>query len=149
MRPRKVQIACLILIFALATAVFCASTYVLLCFDVGSLRISRRNRLMLFMCMAGLSQQQRPQLRLASTTELVLPSNSSYSTAFSLEGTLSCHSWNIWIPLWPCKIVRADHPILQKRTRMRALVSVEERVGLALWRLATGNSYRSCGSQFG
>ena len=28
-------------------------------------------------------------------------------------------------------------------------VSVEERVGLVLWRLATGNSYRSCGLQFG
>ena len=26
---------------------------------------------------------------------------------------------------------------------------MEERVGLALWRLATGNSYRSCGLQFG
>ena len=32
---------------------------------------------------------------------------------------------------------------------MRAPISVEERVGLALWRLATGNSYRSCGLQFG
>lgn len=26
---------------------------------------------------------------------------------------------------------------------------MEETVGLALWRLATGNSYRSCGLQFG
>ena len=42
-----------------------------------------------------------------------------------------------------CDLVRAD---LQKQhTRMRVPVSVEERVGLALWRLATGNSYRSCG----
>ena len=39
---------------------------------------------------------------------------------------------------------------LQKQdTRFRVPVSVEERVGLALWRLATGNSYRSCGLQFG
>ena len=39
---------------------------------------------------------------------------------------------------------------LQKQQmRFRAPVSVEERVGLALWRLATGNSYRSCGLQFG
>ena len=46
-----------------------------------------------------------------------------------------------------CDLVRAD---LQKQhTRMRVPVSVEERVGLALWRLATGNSYRSCGLQFG
>jgi len=26
---------------------------------------------------------------------------------------------------------------------------MEERVGLPLWRLATGNGYRSCGLQFG
>ena len=32
---------------------------------------------------------------------------------------------------------------------MRAPVSVEERVGLALLQLATGNSFRSCGLQFG
>ena len=39
---------------------------------------------------------------------------------------------------------------LQKQhMRFRSPVSVEERVGLALWRLATGNSYRSCGLQFG
>ena len=39
---------------------------------------------------------------------------------------------------------------LQKQhTRFRVPVSVEERVGLALWRPATGNSYRSCGLQFG
>ena len=46
-----------------------------------------------------------------------------------------------------CDLVRVD---LQKQhTRFRSPVSVEERVGLALWRLATGNSYRSCGLQFG
>ena len=39
-----------------------------------------------------------------------------------------------------CDLVRVD---LQKQhTRFRSLVSVEERVGLAL---GTGNSYRSCG----
>ena len=46
-----------------------------------------------------------------------------------------------------CDLVRVN---LQKQhTRFRSPVSVEERVGLALWRLATGNSYRSCGLQFG
>ena len=46
-----------------------------------------------------------------------------------------------------CDLVRVK---LQKQhTRFRAPVSVEERVGVALWRLATGNSYRSCGLQFG
>ncbi|XP_078375865.1 uncharacterized protein LOC144659325 [Oculina patagonica] len=32
---------------------------------------------------------------------------------------------------------------------MRSPVSVEERVGLTLWRLATGGSFKSCGLQFG
>ena len=46
-----------------------------------------------------------------------------------------------------CDLVRVN---LQKQhTRFRSPVSMEERVGLALWRLATGNSYRSCGLQFG
>lgn len=46
-----------------------------------------------------------------------------------------------------CDLVRGD---LQKNaTRMRQPVTVEERVGLSLWRLATGNSYRTCGLQFG
>ena len=37
----------------------------------------------------------------------------------------------------------------KQQTRFRVPVSVVERVGLALWWLATGNSYRSCGLQFG
>ncbi|XP_078363994.1 uncharacterized protein LOC144648250 [Oculina patagonica] len=46
-----------------------------------------------------------------------------------------------------CDLVGGD---LQKQhTRMRSPVSVEERVGLALWRLATGDSFKSCGLQFG
>ena len=47
-----------------------------------------------------------------------------------------------------CDLVRVDQKKKQQ-TRKRAPISVEERVGLALWRLATGNSYRSCGLQFG
>ncbi|CAH3196879.1 unnamed protein product [Porites evermanni] len=46
-----------------------------------------------------------------------------------------------------CDLVRVN---LQKQhTRFRVPVSVEERVALALWPLVTGNSYRSCGLQFG
>ena len=45
-----------------------------------------------------------------------------------------------------CDLVRLN---LQKQhTRFRVPVSVEERVGLALWRLATGNSYGSYGLKF-
>ena len=46
-----------------------------------------------------------------------------------------------------CNLVRPDPQ--KQQTRMRAPVSVEERVGLALWQLATGNSFRSCGLRFG
>ena len=46
-----------------------------------------------------------------------------------------------------CDLVRVK--LQKQQTRFRVPVSVEERVGLALWRLATGNSYRSCGLQFG
>ena len=37
----------------------------------------------------------------------------------------------------------------KQHTRFRSPVSVEQRGYLALWRLATGNSYISCGLQFG
>ena len=37
----------------------------------------------------------------------------------------------------------------KQRTRMRAPVSVEKRLAVSLWRLATGDSYRSSGLQFG
>lgn len=41
-------------------------------------------------------------------------------------------------------------PDLQKQqTRMQTPVTVEEPVGMALWQLATGNSFRSCILQFG
>ena len=46
-----------------------------------------------------------------------------------------------------CDLVRVNSQ--KQHTRFRSPISVEERVGLALWRLATGNSYRSCGLQFG
>ena len=46
-----------------------------------------------------------------------------------------------------CDLVRRD---LQKQhTRMRSPVSVEARVAVALWRLATGDSFKCCGLQFG
>ena len=46
-----------------------------------------------------------------------------------------------------CRILRGD--LMKQETRMRKPVSVEKRVDVGLWRLSTGNSYRSCGLQFG
>ena len=46
-----------------------------------------------------------------------------------------------------CDLVRYD--MEKQQTRFRRTLSVEERVGCALWRLATGDSYQSCGLQFG
>ena len=46
-----------------------------------------------------------------------------------------------------CDLLRGD---LQKQhTRMRSPVSVEERVAVVLWKMATGDSFKSCGLQFG
>ena len=46
-----------------------------------------------------------------------------------------------------CDLVR--HDMEKQQTRFRRTLSAEERVGCALWILATGDSYRSCGLQFG
>ena len=46
-----------------------------------------------------------------------------------------------------CRIIRGD--LMKRETRMRKPVSVEKRVAVGVWRLSTGNSYRSCGLQFG
>ena len=46
-----------------------------------------------------------------------------------------------------CRILRGD--LTRQETRLRKPVSVEKRVAVGVWRLSTGNSYRSCGLQFG
>ena len=46
-----------------------------------------------------------------------------------------------------CDLLRGD--LQKQRTRMRSPVSVEVTVGVGLWRLATGDSFKSCGLQFG
>lgn len=46
-----------------------------------------------------------------------------------------------------CWILRGD--LMKQETRMRKPVSSEKRVAVGLWRLSTGNSYWSCGLQFG
>ena len=46
-----------------------------------------------------------------------------------------------------CRILRGD--LTRQATRLRKPVSVEKRVAVGVWRLSTGNSYRSCGLQFG
>ena len=44
-------------------------------------------------------------------------------------------------------IVRA--PLMRQTTVFREAISIEKRVGIALWKLITGNSYRSIGKTFG
>ena len=46
-----------------------------------------------------------------------------------------------------CQILRGD--LTRQEKRLRKPVSVEKRVAVGVWRLSTGNSYRSCGLQFG
>ena len=46
-----------------------------------------------------------------------------------------------------CNLVYND--MKKQETQMGKTYSVEDRVGCSLWRLATGDSYRSCASVFG
>ena len=46
-----------------------------------------------------------------------------------------------------CRIYRGD--LTRQETRLRKPVSVEKHVAVGVWRLSTGNSYRSCRLQFG
>ena len=46
-----------------------------------------------------------------------------------------------------CNVFRVD--LIKQDTRVRHPVSVEKRMAVGLWRLATGDMYRSCGLQFG
>ena len=100
------------------------------------------------MCMAGLSLQQRPQLRRRAW---VWPRPQNWFCLLIANPALQ-FLWKEHFRVthetfeYLCDLVRAD--LQKQQTRMRAPISVEERVGLALWRLVTGNSYRSCGLQF-
>ena len=101
------------------------------------------------MCMVGLSQQQRPQLRRRAC---VWPQPQNWFRLLIANPALH-FLWKEHFRVthetfeYLCDLVRAD--LQTQKTQMRAPISVEETVGLALWRLATGNSYRSCGLQFG
>lgn len=46
-----------------------------------------------------------------------------------------------------CNVLRVD--LIKQDTRMCRPVSVEKRVAVGIWRLATTDTYRSCGLQFG
>lgn len=46
-----------------------------------------------------------------------------------------------------CDLLRPD--LQRQDTRMRKATTVEKKVLVGLWRLATGNSFRNCGQQFG
>ena len=47
-------------------------------------------------------------------------------------------------------ICRAVGPVIRRQdTILRAAIPVETRAAVGLWRLATGDSYRSCGLMFG
>ena len=138
MQPRNVRIACLILIFT--SLLLRQRSFVIqqmYCFALmeEAFRISRRNRLMLLMCMAGLSQQQRPQLRRRAW---VWPRPQNWFRLLIANPALH-FLWKEHFRIthetfeYLCDLVRAD--LQKQQTRMQAPISVEERVGLALWRL--------------
>ena len=105
---------------------------------------------MLLMYMARVSQQQ--QIRRMKRRAWVWPRQQNWFRLLIANPALH-FLWKEHFRIthetfeYLCDLLRAD---LQKQhTRMRVPISVEERVGVALWRLATGNSCRSCGLQFG
>ena len=135
MRPRNVRIACLSLTFtSLLLGQQSSVLKQMYCFAFmeDAFRISQRNCLMLLMCMAGLSQQQRPQLRRA----WVWPQPQDWFCLLIAIPALH-FLWKEHFRVthetfeYLCDLVRAD--LQKQQTRMRAPISVEERVGLALW----------------
>ena len=133
MRPRNVRIACLILIFTsllLRQRSFARQQMYCFAFMEEAFRISRRNRLMLLMCVAGLSQ--RPQLRRRAW---VWPRPQNWFRLLIANPALH-FLWKEHFRVthetfeYLCDLVRAD--LQKQQTRMRAPISVEERVGLAL-----------------
>ena len=88
---------------------------------------------MLLMCMVGLSQQQRPQLRRRAW---VCPQPQNWFRLLIANPALH-FLWKEHFRVthetfeYLCDLGRAD--LQKQQTRMRAPISVEERVGLALW----------------
>ena len=151
MQPRKLRIAYLVflIIFLLQRqrALLLQQFYHFLVTEE-EFRVRRRNRQMLLMFMAQMRQQNVRRRRRAG----VWPRPQNWFKKLLASPALN-FLWKEHFRVtretfeYLCDLVRAN---LQKQdTRFRVPVSVEERVGLALWRLATGNSYRSCGLQFG
>ena len=58
---------------------------------------------------------------------------------------------NLEFPKRPFQAIvdKVGPKISKENTRMRDAVPVPKRVAIALWCLTTGNSYHSCGLQFG
>ena len=105
-------------------------------------RLSRQNRLMLLMCMAGLSQQQRPQLRRRAwvwprpqNKFRLLIANPALNFLWKEHFCVTHRTFE-----YLCDLVRVG---LQEQ-QVDASANQRRRKG----RLATGNSYRSCGLQF-
>ena len=152
MQPRKLRIAYLVflIIFLLQRqrALLLQQFYHFLFLTEEEFRVRRRNRQMLLMFTAQMRQQNVQRRRRA----WVWPPPQNWFKNLQASPALN-FLWKEHFRVtretfeYLCDLVRAN---LQKQhTRFRVPVSVEERVGLALWRPATGNSHRSCGSQFG
>ena len=90
------------------------------------------------------SAHKKKSVGLAKTAELVLCNASITSDECSLKPNFQMER-ETFDEL--CRILRGD--LTRQETRLRKPVSVEKRVAVGVWRLSTGNSYRSCGLQFG
>ena len=111
-------------------------------------RLRLRNRQMLLKILAQIKQQNVQQRRRA----WVWPSPQNWFKNLLASPALD-FLWKEHFGVtqetfeFLCDLVRVK--LQKQQTRFRDPVSMEGRAGLALWQLATGNSYRSCGLQFG
>ena len=152
MQPRKVKIAFLVwLIFFLLhrqrVLLLHKAYHFLFLFVEEEFRIRRRNQRRAMLTFFSQVNQQNEQWRRA----WLWPCPQNWFCSLLASRDLD-FLWKEHVRVthetfeYLCDLVRVN---LQKQhTRFRFPVSVEERVGLVLWRLATGNSYRRCGLQF-
>ena len=111
-------------------------------------RLRRRNRQMLLKILAQIKQQDVHRWRRAWVWPRPQNWFKNLLASPALDFLWKEHFWVTQETFeFLCDLVRVK--LQKQQTSFRVPVSVEERVGLALWRLATGNSYRSCGLQFG
>ena len=105
-----------------------------------SRRAQRRRQAALLRVFTAFALQVRRPRRIA----WVLP-----RPQYWFENLLNSNALNMWCSGYKGNIPFYLHGCCCRDTILRAAIPVETRTAMGLWRLATGDSYRSCGLMFG